>query len=106
MSFPDKGHYVFIQPGCRRKAGLQFSNDLVDRAPAIDPLQHLGGAAIELDHPLGIEQHMAVLHRFPLHAITRPERRYGCQWRNAHNLIPRCQAGWSVTVWYGARSSS
>ena len=54
---------------------LQRGHDLRHRARAVTALEDLPRALVELDHALGVEQHMGVLHRLPLQPEAGRDRR-------------------------------
>ena len=90
-------HDVFGQLRHAGELRVQGVDDGLDTALAVDQAANGTGALVELDHALGVEQHVALLRRFVLKAIAlAPGRRQVAV--QAHNAIPLCQARWSVTL--------
>src|SRR6185312_933787 len=65
---------------------LQVRHDLLHRALAIAAAHDRAGAAIELDHALGIQEHVRALRGLPLQPEAAPDD--GPVGRGAHWLTP------------------
>ena len=98
MGHLDEGQNVFVQSRHIGKLVCQRVDDVGDRTLAVDQQQHLGGALVQLDHALRVEQHVAVLHRFPLQTKAGAQHRRVITHYRVHSAIPRCQALSAVTV--------
>ena len=64
----DEGQHVGLAGPCAANAASSSATIAVDAALAVAALQDLAGAAVELDHAFGVQQHVAVLRRLPLQA--------------------------------------
>ncbi|MOA60562.1 hypothetical protein D3C78_1854720 [compost metagenome] len=76
---------------------VQFGNDRGDITLTIDQSTDKGRAFVELDHALGVEQHVALLRWLVLETITRTPFR-GLRAIKTHKAIPLCQTLSLVTL--------
>ncbi|MNP64836.1 hypothetical protein D3C76_1603660 [compost metagenome] len=75
---------------------FEFGNDRRDIALAVDQAADQASAVVELDHPLGVQQHMALLRRLVLETIARTPVGYALAIK-IHRAIPLCQTRCWVT---------
>src|SRR5690606_40881908 len=72
------------------EARLQGSHDAAYRPRAIDALENLAGAVVELDDAFRIKQHVAALGGLELEAITTAKRRHVGQKLIVHLSTSSC----------------
>src|SRR5215510_4936123 len=70
------------------KGALEVGDDLLYRAHAVATLEDRAGAAVELHHALGVEQHVSLLHRLPLQPHAVRDRRPRACGQGAHAVTP------------------
>ncbi|MNE90080.1 hypothetical protein D3C80_1875550 [compost metagenome] len=85
------GHFRDI-----RELLCQFGNDRRDVALAVDQAADQRCAVVELDHALGVQQHMAFLGRLVLEAVAGAPVRHLLA-IETHRAIPLCQTRSWVT---------
>src|SRR5262252_9099291 len=67
---------------------LEVADDARHGGIAVAALHDLAGAAVELHHPLGVEQHEAVLYRLPLQPKAGADAWAALQAQLAHAFTP------------------
>ena len=97
---------VIIHATGLREAFIQFINDIGNRPLAVDQLQNKRRTVVEFRHPFRIQNHVAVLRFFKLHAVAATKHWCVVFGYGDHRSRPLCQTACCVTLWYGGRLSS